>query len=422
MKILYLHQYFVTPAMAGGTRSYEMARRLVDAGHEVHVITSDRRADGRRAWRTESVRGITVHWYPVSYENGMTFTSRVWAFLKFAVAATFRAVKVGGDVVFASSTPLTIALPAVVSKRALRVPMVFEVRDLWPEMPIAVGALKNPIAVNLARWLERWAYRNSDRIVALSPGMAAGVVKAQYPSDRVTVIPNASDLDLFGRTSKSSDGPLRAKAEDGPIVLYAGTFGLVNDVAYLVRVAEVAMTLDSEVRFVVMGSGAQENLIRQAAESCGVLGENFSIEAPLPKEDMPAVLATAAVCLSLFAPIPEMEANSANKFFDALAAGRPVVINYGGWQEELLKASGAGIRISRDPATAARQIVELVSNPDLLTQMGTAARELAADRFSRDDLASDLMAVLTSAVNADAVGGARRPNGQTRPRRQGPAS
>src|SRR5659263_693161 len=131
MRIVYLHQYFVTPEMAGGGRSYEMARRRAAAGHEVHMVTSDRNgASDRPKWRETEAAGIHVHWTPVHYENAMVYGDRVRAFVRFAWRAGRRAASLRPDVVFATSTPLTIALPGAYAAWRSRVPMVFEVRDL----------------------------------------------------------------------------------------------------------------------------------------------------------------------------------------------------------------------------------------------------------------------------------------------------
>lgn len=399
MRILYLHQYFNTPDMSGGTRSYEMARRLVAAGHEVHMVTSERSRGSSRGWRTEVVDGITVHWYPVSYDNTMSFRRRILAFLAFAVAAARRATAVGGDVVFATSTPLTIAIPAVLAKRRLRVPMVFEVRDLWPEMPIAVGALENPLLRRAAYALERWAYRNSHAVVALSPGMAAGVVRTGYDRDRVTVIPNSCDLDLFDVGAEAGRA-FRAQREwlgDRPLVLYAGTFGHVNDVSYLVRVAKEMAVIDPSVAFLAMGDGVEASKVKDLAAEAGVLDRTFFWEPPVPKVSMPAVLSAATVCTSLFAPIPEMESNSANKFFDALAASRPVAINYGGWQADLVRDNGMGVVLPREAREAAGRLADLLARPQGLQDAGRAARALGETVFGRDRLAAQLLDVLVTA-------------------------
>jgi glycosyltransferase involved in cell wall biosynthesis len=401
MKIIYLHQYFNTPAMSGGTRSYEMARRWVAAGHEVHMITSERQSGRTGAWRVEDVDGITVHWYPVAYDNKMSFARRIIAFFLFAWASGRRAVEIGGDVVFATSTPLTIALPGVAAKTRLRVPMVFEVRDLWPETPIALGALKGRVPQTLARRLERWAYKHSAAIVALSPGMADGVKAQGYPPERIHVIPNACDLDLFGVGSDEGD---RFRVErpwlrDRPLVVYAGTFGYVNDARYLVSVAKELADRDCPAAILMVGDGAEKDVIVAEAKRQGVLGSNLFIEEPLPKAEMPALLNAAAVCTSVVAPIAALEANSANKFFDALAAGRPVAINHGGWQADLITELDLGAVLSRTPASAARQLADLLgSDQRELIAMGRRARRLAESDFSREQLSAQLLDVLRAAT------------------------
>ena len=401
MKILYLHQYFNTPSMSGGTRSYEMARRWVAAGHEVHMITSERQSGRSRNWRVEDVDGITVHWYPVAYDNKMSFARRIVAFFVFAWACTRRAVSVGGDVVFATSTPLTIALPGVLAKTRLRAPMVFEVRDLWPDTPIALGALKGAVPKMLARRLERWAYKHSAAIVALSPGMADGVEAQGYPRGRIHVIPNACDLDLFGAVSDEGNRFLsdRPWLYDRPLIVYAGTFGYVNDARYLVAVAEELVDTDCRAVILMVGDGAEKEVIVEDAKRRGVLDANLFIEEPLPKTEMPALLSAAAVCTSVVAPIAALEANSANKFFDALAAGRPVAINHGGWQADLISEHDLGAVLSRNPASAARQLAELVMRDELeLSDMGSRGRRLAESRFSREQLSAQLLDVLRSAT------------------------
>ena len=185
MKITYLHQYFNTPDIPGGTRSYEMARRLVAMGHEVNMLTTWRKEKeqwlprfpkNKSGWFETYEAGIKVHWLPVPYSNRMGFGERIRAFFQFALRGAQRAAALDADIVFATSTPLTIALPAVYAARRRKVPMVFEVRDLWPEMPIAMGALQSPLQIRAARALESWAYRNAAAVVALSRGMKQGVV------------------------------------------------------------------------------------------------------------------------------------------------------------------------------------------------------------------------------------------------------
>ena len=141
MKVIYLHQYFTTPNMSGGTRSYEMAKRLVAAGHEVHMVTSWVKETDKTDWYEQEVDGIHVHWFPNPYNNKMSFRRRIQMFFRFAFAAMKKISSIKADVIFATSTPLTIAIPGVLGARKQKIPMVFEVRDLWPEVPIAMKIL-----------------------------------------------------------------------------------------------------------------------------------------------------------------------------------------------------------------------------------------------------------------------------------------
>src|SRR4051794_13167481 len=184
--------------MHGGTRSYELARRLVGLGHEVHMVTSDTQpAPGAKGWRETNESGINVHWLPVPYSNAMTYSDRMRAFSHFAVDSTRRAAQLSGDVFFATSTPLTIAVPGIFASRWNSRPMVFEVRDLCPAIPIAVGALKSRPAIMAAQLLEKAAYAGAQHIIALSPGMKAGVEAAGVSPEKITVIPNLCDPERF---------------------------------------------------------------------------------------------------------------------------------------------------------------------------------------------------------------------------------
>jgi glycosyltransferase involved in cell wall biosynthesis len=401
MKLIYLHQYFTTPAMAGGTRSYEMARRLVAKGHEVHIVTSWRDATPHRDWFETMVDGIHVHWLPVPYSNHMGFADRVRAFLRFALKAGPRAASLGGDVVFATSTPLTIAIPGAWTSWRLKAPMVFEVRDAWPAIPIAMGVLRNPLLVTAARWLERFAYRRSRHVVALSDGMADDVVATGYPRSQVTVIPNSSDLEMF---SYSASGALRFRQNhpelgDGPIVLYPGTLGKANGVSYLPALAEKMLALRHDVRFVVIGAGAEAAQVQAEAHRLGVAGLNFFQYEAMPKAQLVDAFSASAVLISLFIDNPVLWANSANKFFDGLAAGKAIAINYQGWQAALLQETGAGIvRPPQADAVAAQALLSLLEDEIRLLKAGQAARHLAETRYSRDLLADRLESVLRDAA------------------------
>jgi glycosyltransferase involved in cell wall biosynthesis len=402
MRVIYLHQYFNTPAMSGGTRSYEMARRMVASGHEVHMVTSHREAGSNcRGWFQTEEAGIKVHWYPVPYFNDMGFVQRIKAFLAFALAARKKTVELDGDIIFATSTPLTIALPAVPAARKKKIPMVFEVRDLWPEMPIAVGALKNPLLRFAAHRLEHWAYHNAAAVVALSPGMKEGVVRTGYPAERLAVIPNSSDNAEFEHDSEAA-ARFRAKRDwlgDKPLLVYTGTFGPTNGVGYMVGLAKELKESNSPIRILLVGDGAEQKKVVSEAENAVVLGVNLFIEEKLPKREIPALLSAATMASALFIDLPEMRPNSANKFFDALASSTPIMLNYGGWMHELVEQHKCGLAMWRKPIPeVAVELDKKIQDGAWLGKAGIAARELAEGCFARDDLAQQLISVLEAAV------------------------
>ena len=378
-----------------------MARRLVEYGHKVDLITSYRSMDydGDDDWFVSRESGIQVHWLPVPYSNKMNYDRRIKAFMKFAWKAAGKAASLDCDLIFATSTPLTIALPAVYAARKQKVPMIFEVRDLWPELPIAVGALKNPLLKWAARWLERFAYFNSERIIALSPGMKEGIVKTGYPEEKVEIIPNSCDIYLFRHDSELKK-ELRWRyhwLQDRPLVIYTGTLGVMNGVDYMARLAGEVWQLNQDIRFVVIGDGKEKEGIVAAARNEGILEKNFFLLPRIAKNEIAVWLAAADMATSLFVDLEAMWANSANKFFDSLAAGTPIAINYGGWQKEILEESEAGLVLDPvDISASARWLVEKLGDPKWLSKTGQAAEKLARERFDRDKLAKQFEAVLLS--------------------------
>lgn len=403
MTVIYLHQYFNTPGMSGGTRSYEFARRLVMAGHAVHMVTTCRETPAPApigAWYATEEAGIRVHWLVNPYSNRMSYAARMRSFLRYALCSARKAATLQGDLIFATSTPLTVAMPALYARWRRRIPMVFEVRDLWPAVPIALGALRHPVACRAARWLERRAYHGSAHVIALSPAMAAGVARCGVPAGRISLIPNSCDVEAF-TVPDAAGAAIRAQlalAPGQPLVVYAGTFGRVNGVGYLVALAEHMRHLHPQVRFLLVGDGLERPAILAQAQAAQLLDRNLWIWDPVEKSRMPAILAAATVSVSTVIPVPALWENSANKFFDALAAGRPIAINHEGWQAELIRRQGCGIVLPPDdPRQGALQLGAFLQDPAVARKAGYAARQLAA-QFDRDRQYQDFERILLSAA------------------------
>ena len=406
MHILLLRQHFAPPSAAGSGRPYEMAMRWIAAGHKVTLITSTAKFPKEdkldKKINRLDIDGMQVIALKIPYHNSYGFLRRVWSFASFACRCASAARDVANvDVVLGSSTPLTIALPAVQIAKRKNCPMVFEVRDLWPEMPIAVGALRNPLLKYVAHKLERYAYHHADRVIALSPGMASGVVACGYPERRVSVIPNSSDVERFRGADVSAQSFIDKYPflSGRPIVLYAGTLGKLNGVDYLAEIAQQMKKINPAVAFVVIGDGGRQETVRRVAQRCQVLDDNFFMLGSFSKQGIPHAFAAATIGCSLFVNIPAMAKNSANKFFDSLAAAKPIMINYQGWQARLIEQNDIGLQVpAKDPYEAARRIEGLLSDPKRLRHLSDESGKMGVERFSVDALSARALEVLEMSI------------------------
>jgi len=404
VKIIYLHQYFNTPAMSGGTRSYELGRRLVSMGHEVRVVTSLRDAQGPSGWRVTQEDGLEVHWLSVPYSNHMGVGGRLKAFLSFAISASLRSARLPGDVVYATSTPLSIALPGFVASGCGRRPMVFEIRDLWPDVPVAVGAVKNPALIWGARILERFAYRSASSVVALAPGMADHVKRAGGTHIATTVIPNGCDIDRFGGSREEARARIGREygwvsSTERPLLLYAGAIGDVNDIEFVIDCSRELDALGFDFDLAVLGDGRRRPKAVAMAKSNGLLDKKVHFLGNVSKEEVADWYAASVGAFATFIDIPVLFEHAVlNKFFDALAAGRPVFANFSGFVSRVAADHGAGVILARDPTAAALTLRSILKDSSRLDSMGAAARELAQTTFNRDDHARTLEGVLRRAV------------------------
>jgi glycosyltransferase involved in cell wall biosynthesis len=328
----------------------------------------------------------------------MGFWTRIKAFLFFAIFATIKGVQLDGDIVFASSTPLTIAIPGILISKIKKIPMIFEVRDLWPDVPISLGVVKNRFFKLASLWLEKIAYKNSSHIVALAPGMKEVIVQ-KCPKAKVTIIPNGSDFELFSSNLKNLRGKLGFNNKD-KIVLYTGAIGRVNNVEYLAEIAKEAFQIDQSVKFIVVGDGNMYDEIVSKTQNWKIFNKNFFFFPPVAKQNIPFWINSADLMVVFYkGPSCALKNSVQNKFFDALAAGKPVVFDHDGWSVKHLEKQRGAIRIpSENPRLAAGIIVKYLNDKQWLDNAGKQALGLAERFFNRNILAKELEMVLHSVL------------------------
>jgi glycosyltransferase involved in cell wall biosynthesis len=393
VRILYFHQYFATRESTVATRSYEIARRLVKRGHQVTVISRDMRENtgARRLVSRDTVDGILIVYVRVPYSQYYRPAKRIASFLGFMVAAcVLGLLQPRPDVVLATSTPLTIGVPGLLTARLKRAPFVFEIRDLWPAVPISLGILRNPLLVWLSRWLEATLYRGAARVVVLSEGAREALLEQGVPADKLVFAPNASDLDLFSPNNVDEHFREQYGLTGKFLALYAGAMGRANGIEQLADAAAALRAAGNDrVAVVVIGDGPQRPGLerRRAAENL----DNLLVLPPVAKHELAGVVGAADVTLTLFAAHPALQANSPNKLFDSLAAGRPVVLNLDGWLRRVVTEAGAGVYVpAGDGEALAATLAALAAEPEVVAAMGLRARALAEREFSRDTIVDRL--------------------------------
>ncbi|MGD8787139.1 MAG: glycosyltransferase family 4 protein, partial [Phycisphaerales bacterium] len=317
MHILYIHQHFATPAGSTGTRSYEFARRWVTAGHKVTLITGQYDIGGLETkgalYEKQNIEGINVIIVGSRYSNKQSYLRRIMSFLSFCFLSIYTGLRTKNvDVVYATSTPLTVGIPAMFIKWFKHIPFVFEVRDQWPEIPIELGILTNKFLIRILLWLEKSIYRSCSSIVALSPGQAEGVKNALTKEKPITVIPNSCDTDIFSPEIESP--AVRQSWKNKFVLLHAGAMGKVNELDFIIDAAEILKD-DSDIIFMLIGDGNQKPALESRAKKLGLT--NVEILPSVPRYELPEFYAAADVGLVIIGNYPTIEHNSANKFFDS---------------------------------------------------------------------------------------------------------
>jgi glycosyltransferase involved in cell wall biosynthesis len=397
MHILYIHQHFSTLEGKTGTRSYEFARRWVKAGHKVTLITGCYDIGGLKSagglYQRNEIESIDVVMVKTGYGNKQSYLRRILSFCSFCIFAILAGRRVKDvDVIYATSTPLSVGIPAIILSRFRHVPFIFEVRDQWPEIPIQMGIIKNKVLIKLLLWFEKFIYLKSSTIVALSPGIADAIRDIIKDKKTITVIPNSCDIDLFKPQNDGSAIRQQHNWDDKLVLMHFGAMGKANGLDFIVDAAQRLQT-NKDIRFVLLGDGGEKHSLIEKVRQLGL--NNVEILDSVPKKDLPGFVAACDVSMVVFANYPILENNSANKFFDSLSAGKPVILNYSGWQRNILENNNAGFGCDLcNIEQFIEKLLYLNLHRDKLVQMGQNARKIAVEEFSRDKQASELLCLL----------------------------
>ncbi len=398
MHILLIHQAFATLNEPGGTRHAELAQYLTEQGHRVTVIASPvsyltGESSDRQKWitKTQPSPELTIFRCYTYGALHKSFIHRVFSFLSFMVSsftATLQVRKV--DIVWGTSPPIFQGATAWLVARLKRAEFLFEVRDLWPAFAIAVGVLQNKLLIKASEWLECYLYRHADRVVVNSPGFVEHVTT--HGADKVTLIPNGVDVDMFAVKSNPDAFRIQYGFQDNFVIVYAGAHGLSNDLDVVLDAA-VILKSQTRMRIVLVGDGKEKAALMSRATELDLF--NVSFLPPQPKRFMPYVLAAADACLAILKPLELYKTTYPNKVFDYMAAGKPVILAIDGVIRQVVESAGGGVFVKPgDPQALATAINNLAANPEHAKSMGQAGYRYVRKHFNRPGIARQLIAVM----------------------------
>ncbi len=394
MKILYLHQHFSTPKGSTGIRSYQMAQKALQQGHEVTMVCGSYgggqtglTSPSSRGMRRGFVDGIQVIEFDLAYSNNANFFIRSLLFVRFMLRSIWLVLTEEYDIAFATTTPLTVGLPGIVARWIRRRPFVFEVRDLWPELPKAMGVIKNPLILGALSILEWASYKSATRLIGLSPGIVEGITKRGVAPDRVMLIPNGCDMDIFS----SEISPWRPFGLNANIMLavFTGTHGIANGLDAVLDAAAVLKRRGrDDIKILLVGQGRNKSMLQHRVSVEHL--SNIFFHDPVNKQKLSQLFAGSDLGLQILANIPSFYyGTSPNKFFDYISAGLPVLTNYPGWVADMVTTNKCGFAVEPDSPEALASALEAAADERTRLKMfGVNSRALARTQFDRDLLAA----------------------------------
>ena len=399
MHIAVFSQYHTNPDCPATSRHYTLLAHIAKT-HRVTLLTTP-------AWKNQRLTkefpwvpaGVDIREAEISYSNQMGPARRALAFGKYAAWAVREGLRIDKpDVIWGISTPLTAAWAAAQVARWRRVPWVFEVQDLWPSFPIAMGAVPTGLVRQQLYQLEKRLYQSARHILPLSPDMTRYVTDLGISPGKVTTVLNGTDLELATRaTSKVVETLRRSQDLVGKrVILYAGTFGRANDIPTLVAAAEAMAAADSDAVWVFLGHGFFEPLLAAAAARWP---GRIRLVGGQARHEVFSWFALAEVSVVSFLGLPVLDSNSPAKLYDSLAVGTPVVVTNQGWTKTLVEQHGCGWYVPAGaPDALATKLQELLAQPAVLSTAGANGRSLAATEFDRQRLAQRVQQLLEAAA------------------------
>jgi glycosyltransferase involved in cell wall biosynthesis len=404
MRILLIHQAFVSPEEAGGTRHYELGQHVVECGHQFTIVTSDlnyltgkTHHQKQALVMEEQIAGIRILRAYTYASLHHSFVWRVISFLSFMLTSVWAGLRAGPvDLVMGTTPPIFQALSAWIIAALRRRPFLLEIRDLWPSFAIDMGILRNPLLIILARWLERFLYARATHLLVNSPAYREYLIQQGVSADKIALIPNGVTTSMFDPAARGEKIREQWQINGDFVVTYAGALGVANDIPNILRAAE-RLRKQAHIRFLLVGDGKERKSLEAITEQMQL--SNVIFTGSIAKTRIPEVLAASDACMATLQNIPMFTTTYPNKVFDYMAAGRPTILGIDGVIRQVIEAAQAGIFVSPgDDQALAKAVLNLANDPQRAKEMGLSARAYVEKHFERTQQSQEFVKLLESLV------------------------
>jgi colanic acid biosynthesis glycosyl transferase WcaI len=395
MRVTLLTHYYPPEVGAPQARLSALARGLSRRGVEVTVHTGfPHYPDGviqppyrNRPWQVEEVEGVRIVRSAVFPAPNRGFGRRILNHISFASSAVATTPAAGpADVVIVETPPLMLAGASMAYARVKRATLIVNVSDMWPDSAVALGTLRRPRMVSAARSLEHACYRSADAIVCPTRGIEVALNELEEASGKVHRIPPSVDPELFPAAPPRATGAFR--------VLYAGTLGMSQGIGTLVDAAEL-LDGDAEIEIVIAGDGAEGPELRQRLAAGGL--HNVTMLGRVPHDRVPELYAEADAAVVLLRDKPLFEGALPTKMFEAMSAGRPLVLSAAGEAATLVEEASCGVVVPPErPRELAAALTDLAQDRERAGELGAAGREAVVEGYSRERAFDRWYGLLTS--------------------------
>ena len=406
MKILVVSLYFPPEMGAPAGRFYDFAQHWLKAGHEVTVVTGFPNFPGGvihegyrgRFAQREQIDGVEVIrcWILTAKKR---FLSRALTYATFFVSSTLRVLFMRRrfDVVIATSPPPTVGLPGVVAAWRQRAPLVFDIRDIWPEAIVQSGRLKNPLLITLFEGTARLIYRKSKKIAVVTEGWRERLIEIDVPGAKVEVLPNGVDVAAFDRdASEPLPEAFSVLDPEASRFTYAGIYGRPQGLEVILSAAkklrEVAPELYQKSQFVLIGEGPAGDELREQVER-----EQLDRVVFMGRQPRSAIFAMLAQSFANLVSLrPRKDTSTVpSKIYECMASGRPVLFSAAGEGGETIRRAGAGtVTPPADADALAEAMRAYLEDPARADRDGASGRAFVVENFDRGKIAlafADLM-------------------------------